>query len=56
LKAGKAKADKTCGLVFPTAGCKPKFDCLKAVAEHAKLDEDSFWLHMFCVMFATRCV
>ncbi len=26
LKAWKAKADKTCGLVFPTAGCKPKLD------------------------------
>jgi integrase/recombinase XerD len=33
LKAWKAKADKTCGLVFPTAGCRPKLDfldCLKA--------------------------
>ena len=39
LKAWKAKADKTCGLVFPTAGCKPKLDfldCLKAVAERAE--------------------
>jgi hypothetical protein len=47
LKAGKATADKTCGLVFPTAGCKPKLDFLKAVREHAKLDEDNFWLYMF---------
>jgi integrase/recombinase XerD len=30
LKAWKAKADKTCSLVFPTAGCNPKlnFYCL----------------------------
>jgi integrase/recombinase XerD len=28
LKALKAKSDKTCGLVFPTAGCKPKLDFL----------------------------
>jgi hypothetical protein len=47
LKAGKAKADKTCGLVFPTAGCEPKLDFLKAVAELAQLDEDNFWLHMY---------
>jgi integrase len=59
LKAWKAKADKTCGLVFPTAGCKPKLDfldCLKAVAERAKLDEDNFWLHKFRATFATRCL
>ena len=34
LKVWKAKSDKTCGLVFPTAGCKPKLDfldCLKGV-------------------------
>jgi integrase len=44
LKAWKAKADKTCGLVFPTTGCKPKLDfldCLKNVAERAKLEEDT---------------
>jgi integrase len=39
LKAWKkANADKTCNLVFPTAGCKPKLDFLdeiKAVAERA---------------------
>jgi integrase/recombinase XerD len=59
LKAWKAKADKTCGLVFPTAGCKPKLDfldCLKAVAECAKLDQDNFWLHKFRATFATRCL
>jgi integrase/recombinase XerD len=41
LKEWKAKADKMCGLVFPTAGCKPKLDfldCLKAVAKRAKLN------------------
>jgi integrase/recombinase XerD len=59
LKAWKTKADKTCGLVFPTAGCKPKLDfldCLKAVAERAKLDQDNFWLHKFRATFATRCL
>jgi integrase/recombinase XerD len=59
LKAWKAKADKTCGLVFPTSGCKPKLDfldCLKAVAERAKLDQDNFWLHKFRATFATRCL
>src|ERR1700716_3443885 len=59
LRAWKAKADKTCGLVFPTAGCKPKLDfldCLKAIAERAKLDEDNFWLHKFRATFATRCL
>jgi integrase/recombinase XerD len=59
LKAWKARADKTCGLVFPTAGCNPKLDfldCLKAVAERAKLDEDNFWLHKFRATFATRCL
>jgi len=32
LQARKAKADKACGIVFPTAGCNPKLDfldCLK---------------------------
>ena len=56
LKAWKAKADKTCGLVFPTAGCKPKLDfldCLKAVAERAKLNQENFWLHKFRATFAT---
>jgi integrase/recombinase XerD len=59
LKAWKAKSDKTCNLVFPTAGCNPKLDfldCLKAVAERAKLEEDDFWLHKFRATFATRCL
>ena len=59
LRAWKAKADKTCGLVFPTAGCKPKvdfLDCLKAVAQRAKLEQDNFWLHKFRATFATRCL
>lgn len=59
LKEWKAKADKTCELVFPTAGCNPKLDfldCLKACAERAKLDEDDFWLHKFRSTFATRCL
>lgn len=56
LKAWKAKADKTCGLVFPTSGCKPKLDfldCLKACAERAELDKTDFWLHKFRATFAT---
>lgn len=56
LKALKAKADKTCGLVFPTGGCKPKLDfldCLKACAKRAKLNEEDFWLHKFRATFAT---
>ena len=59
LKAWKAKSNKACNLVFPTAGCNPKLDfldCLKAVAERAKLDEDNFWLHKFRATFATRCL
>ncbi len=59
LKAWKVKSDKTCNLVFPTAGCKPKLDfldCLKACAERAKLDPDNFWLHKFRATFATRCL
>ena len=59
LKAWKTKSDKTCSLVFPTAGCNPKLDfldCLKAVAERAKLDEVNFWLHKFRATFATRCL
>jgi integrase/recombinase XerD len=59
LQRWKAKADKTCSLVFPTAGCKPKLDfldCLKAVADRAKLDKNNFWLHKFRATFATRCL
>ena len=56
LKAEKEKRDKTCGLVFPTAGCRPKLDfldALKAGAERAKLDKQNFWLHKFRATFAT---
>ena len=56
LKSWKAKSDKTCGLVFPTAGCKPKLDfldCLKECAERAKLEKENFWLHKFRATFAT---
>jgi integrase/recombinase XerD len=59
LKAWKTKADKTCGLVFPTAGCKPKLDFLdrlKAVADRASLGQENFWLHKFRATFATRCL
>jgi len=56
LKAHKAKSNKTCGLVFPTAGCNPKLnflDDLKAVAERANLQKENFWLHKFRATFAT---
>jgi len=59
LKAWNAKADKTCGLVFPTSGCNPKLDfldCLKACAERAKFNKEDFWLHKFRSTFATRCL
>jgi integrase len=59
LKAWKAKSDRTCSLMFPTAGCNPKLDfldCLKTIAERAKLDQDNFWLHKFRATFATRCL
>jgi site-specific recombinase XerD len=59
LKTWKGKADKTCSLIFPTAGCNPKLDfldCLKAVAQRANLDKENFWLHKFRATFATRCL
>jgi integrase/recombinase XerD len=59
LKVWKTKSDKACGLVFPTSGCNPKLDfldCLKACADRANLDKDSFWLHKFRPTFATRCL
>jgi integrase/recombinase XerD len=46
-------------LAFPTAGCRPKLnflDCLKGVADRAKLDKENFWLHKFRATFATRCL
>jgi len=59
LKARKARTDKTCNLLFPTAGCNPKLnflDDLKTVAERAKLKKDNFRLHKFRATFATRCL
>jgi integrase/recombinase XerD len=59
LKARKAKADKTCNLLFPTAGCNPKLnflDELKACAERAKLNKENFRLHKFRATFATCCL
>jgi len=56
LKKLKGKRDENCGLVFPTAGCKPKMDFLdglKIVAKRAKLKKESFWLHKFRATFAT---
>jgi integrase/recombinase XerD len=56
LKEWKARSDKSCGLVFPTAGCKPKLnflDDLKACAVRAKLKKEDFWLHKFRATFAT---
>jgi integrase/recombinase XerD len=56
LKVRKAKSAKSCNLVFPTAGCRPKLDfldCLKACAERAELDKEQFWLHKFRATFAT---
>jgi integrase len=56
LKTAKAKADKACGLVFPTAGCRPKLDfldALKAAAKRAQLNPQNFRLHKFRATFAT---
>jgi integrase/recombinase XerD len=58
LKAWKDKTyDQSCGLVFPTTGCKPKqnfLDECKAVAERAGLNKDDFYLHKFRATRATR--
>jgi integrase len=56
LKSWRDKYDAECPLIFPTAGCLPKLDfldCLKAAAERAELDKESFWLHKFRATFAT---
>ncbi len=57
LKAWKAKSDKTCGLVFPTAGCNPKLDfldCCKAVAKRVGYKNlEDFYLHKFRATFCT---
>lgn len=45
LKAWKAKAEKTCDLVFPTSGCNVKMnflDDLKAVAQRAEQNPEEF--------------
>jgi len=42
LKAWKAKSDKTCGLVFATAGCKPKLDFLDGLASAASANHHAF--------------
>ena len=57
LKAWKEKSDATCGLVFPTTGCKPKqnfLDECKAIAKRAKLNKEEFYLHKFRATRATR--
>jgi len=59
LKAWKAKSDKTCNLLFPTSGCNPKLnflDDLKSIADRAKVDKDTVWLHKFRATFATKCL
>jgi integrase/recombinase XerD len=56
LTTWKEQADKTCGLVFPTTGCRPKLDfldCLKAVVKRAGLNPDDFILHRFRATFCT---
>jgi integrase/recombinase XerD len=56
LRGRRAKGDGNCGLLFPTAGRRPKLDfldCLKACADRATLRKDSFWLHKFRATFAT---
>src|SRR6266566_4035270 len=57
LKVRKKKADASCGLVFPTTGCKPKqnfLDECKAIAERAGLNKEDFYLHKFRATRATR--
>lgn len=59
LKSWIAKSEKSCNLLFPTAGCNPKLDFLdylKAVAERTKLDSHDFYLHKFRATFATSCL
>jgi integrase len=52
----KTRGDKTCPLVFSTKGCNVKLDfldCLKRVAERAKLNPEGCWLHKFRATFCT---
>jgi hypothetical protein len=56
LKSAKPKSAIGSSLIFPTSGGKPRgdfLDILKARAEDAGLDPDSFWLHKFRATFAT---
>ena len=56
LRRWKDKRGVACPLVFSTKGCKVKMDfldCLKRVAERAKLNKEDFWLHKFRATFAT---
>lgn len=56
LKARYKTANKSCPLIFPTSGCRPKkdfLDCLKAIAKRAKLDPEQFWLHKFRATYGT---
>jgi len=58
-KASKAKSDKTCNLIFPTAGCSPELDfldCLKSCGERAELNKEDFWPHKYRSTFATLCL
>ena len=50
LRKWKQKSDPSCGLIFPTKGCRPKLDFLdvcKDLAERAGLNPEDFWLHKF---------
>jgi integrase/recombinase XerD len=54
LRDWKAGRDTECGIVFPTAGCRPKLDfldCLKRVAIRAKVKNVT--LHRWRATFAT---
>jgi integrase len=54
LQDWKTERDTECGLVFPTAGCRPKLDfldCLKRVAVRAKVKNVT--LHRWRATFAT---
>ncbi len=59
LRKWIAESDKSCPLLFATSGCKPKmdfWDCVKAIARRAHLDEDKYWLHKFRSTFATHAL
>jgi integrase/recombinase XerD len=59
LKTWRGAREKGCGLLFPTAGCRPKLDFLdtcKAVAKRAGMDPANFWLHKFRATYATTAL